>query len=106
MMPHEIERYAVDSTNIKSIGYSDGVCVVQFGNGNLYAYTMTPEEFEDFARAASKGGYFNARIRGRVTGEKLTGKCSGCGNEPEVLAVPCPSCGAVVRQVDKIHKGD
>ena len=106
MNAHEIDRYAVDSSNIKSIGYSEGVCVVQFGTGHLYAYQMTPEAFESFALAESKGRYFNAEIRGRVSGEKLTGQCSQCGQSPEVLAIPCPSCGGVVRQVDTVHKAD
>jgi len=101
---HAIPRYAVDSSTIKSIGYDVGVCVVEFVNGNLYAYPMNVEDFEAFAWAESKGRWFNTMIRGKFAGEKLTGKCSQCGSEPEVLAVPCPECGGVVRQVDKVHK--
>lgn len=102
---HAIPRYAVDSSTVKSIGYDVGVCVVEFANGNLYAYPMNVEDFEAFAAAESKGRHFNTMIRGKVSGEKLTGRCSQCGSEPEVKSpCPCPECGGVVRQVDKVHK--
>src|SRR5687768_6203643 len=70
--PHEIERYAVDSSNIKTVGYEDGLCVIEFTNGQIYSYAMPPATFEAFARAESKGRHFNQQIRGKVDGHKLT----------------------------------
>lgn len=102
--PHLIARYAIDSSNLKAIGYEDGLCVVEFHSGHLYAYAMTPEQFEAFATAESKGRYFNQEIRGKFTGDKLTGQCAGCQLTPAVMAEPCPSCGAAVRPIDRVHK--
>lgn len=101
---HTIERFAVDSSTVKSIGYAEGVCVVEFVNGHLYAYPMTAEQFEPFAASESKGRYFNTQIRGKFAGEKLTGQCVGCGQAPAVIAIPCASCGGVVRPIDRTHK--
>ncbi len=92
-LKHKIERFDVDSSSIKSAGYSDGVCVVQFANGHLYAYAMEHAEFEKFALAESKGRYFNTAIKGRFQGEKLTGRCGKCGSEPEIIGVKCSECG-------------
>src|SRR5687767_13734539 len=89
----QIERFKVDSSNLESVGYQDGVCVVEFKAGHLYAYAMTPEQFERFAKAESKGRYFNAEIRNKYAGEKLTGRCGKCGSEPEVIGQPCAECG-------------
>lgn len=105
MKRHEIERFACDSTSIASMGYGDGVCVVQFSNGHLFAYAMSHAEWEKFRDAESKGKYYAAAVKGRFSGEKLTGKCGQCGSEPEVLGEPCGDCGAdVVRQIDSVHK--
>lgn len=102
---HQIERFAVDSSSLKSVGYSEGVCVCEFVNGHLYAYPMAHAEFEKFALAESKGRYFNQVIKGKMAGEKLTGRCGACGSEPEVIGEPCSDCGAtMVRAIDTTHK--
>lgn len=102
--PAKIERFLVDSSNIKSVGYSDGICVVEFQNGHIYAYAMEHREFEKFALAESKGRYFNTAIRGRFEGVKLTGKCKVCGADPQLIGEPCATCGGLVLAVDKVHK--
>lgn len=107
MARHLIERFAVDSSSITSVGYSEaeGVCVVQFTSGHLYAYPMAHAEFEKFALAESKGKYFNTAIKGRFAGEKLTGRCGKCGSEPEIIGEACGDCGsAMVRAIDSVHK--
>lgn len=102
---HEIERYKVDSSNIESVGYQDGVMVVEFKNGHLYRYALDTEAFEAFARAESKGQYFNKQIRGKVSGEKLTGQCPNCGSAPEIIGETCSDCGVgTVRPIDTAHK--
>lgn len=101
---HRIERFKVDSSTIASVGYQDGVLVVEFANGHLFAYEVTPEQFEAFARAESKGRHFNQQIRGKVTGRKLTGKCPTCGSAPEIIGETCRDCGVgIVRAIDTTH---
>lgn len=100
---HDIERLRVDSSNLAAIGYEDGICVVEFHNGHIYAYEMTPEQFAVFATSESRGRYFNQEIRGKFVGDKLTGLCTGCGSV-EVIAKPCAGCGGVVRAIDRTHK--
>jgi hypothetical protein len=99
--PEAIERFAVDSSTIKAIGYADGVLVVEFTNGHLYAYNMAPAEFEAFARAESKGSYFNKTIRGKVEGRKLTGACANCLAAPQIIGATCACGGTVVPMVSK-----
>ncbi len=102
---HKIDRYAVDSSTIKAIGYEDGICVVEFANGSLFSYAMEHREFEKFAGAESKGKYFNQAIRGKFAGTKLTGKCATCG-ALGIIGETCPeaTCGGDVRAVDRVHK--
>ena len=103
--PHQIERFKVDSTNIASVGHEDGVMVVEFTNGHLYAYQVTPEQFEAFAGAESKGRHFNQQIRGKVSGQKLTGQCPNCGNAPDIIGETCSDCGTgTIRAIDSKHK--
>ena len=102
--PHLIERFAVDSSTIKSAGYEDGVLVVEFISGHLYAYDLLAADFEAFARAESKGRWFNANLKGRGTGRKLTGQCVQCGSAPEVIEIPCAACGGTVRPIETKRK--
>lgn len=95
--PHQIERFKVDSSTIKAVGYADGVLVVEFNNGQIYSYpNVTPAEFEAFARAESKGSHFNKNIRGKIAGAKITGACLACKAEPEIIGEPCGQCGGQV----------
>lgn len=100
----EVERFPVDSSMIKSMGYGAGAVVVEFPNGHLFAYEMPHAEWEKFRDAESLGKYFNTVIKGRVTGEKLTGRCADCGSEPEVIGEPCADCDGLVRAIDTTHK--
>lgn len=93
LKPQTIERFAVDSSSLKSIGYQDGTLVIEFSSGDVYAYAMTAEAFEAFAAAESKGKYFAANIRGKVPGSKLTGQCPKCGSAPQFIGDMCDECG-------------
>ena len=101
---HLIERFPADSSMIKSMGYGDGVAVVEFPNGHLFAYEMSHAEWSKWRDSESKGKYFNQVIKGRVTGDKLTGKCASCGSEPELLGELCADCGGLIRAIDTAHK--
>jgi hypothetical protein len=46
---------AVESSNLKSIRYSDGLLDVQRRGGEIYRYQLTPDQARDFLAAESKG---------------------------------------------------
>lgn len=62
-----MERTAVSSTNILSIGY-DGesqTLEIEFNNGSIYQYFDVPLIiYEDLMHAASKGQFFAMNIKG------------------------------------------
>ncbi len=104
-LAHKIERFAIDSSSIKTAGYDHGTLCVEFTSGHLYAYQVPAEVFEAFASAESKGRFFGTQIRGKFTSAKLTGKCSACGSEPQIIGETCPECGCdTVRAIDTTHK--
>ena len=108
MFDHEIERLAVDSSTIRSIGYSAEreTCVIEFQNGSIFSYApMSLAEFEAFGAAESRGKWFNEHIRsGKYTSTKLTGVCAACGAKAQLLDTPCQVCGEdKVRRVDRVH---
>jgi hypothetical protein len=63
------------STAISHVGYDPAtrrLFVTFLGSGKTYVYADVPEsEYADFQAAASKGWYFNARIRDRYLYEEM-----------------------------------
>ena len=58
----------VQSSNVSSIGYENGVIEVLFHNGYAYRYPNCNEQlFQEFLNAPSKGKFVHARLKG--TGE-------------------------------------
>lgn len=98
---HEIPRYALDSSSLKSAGFEDDICVIEFPNGHLFAYSMTPEQFEAFARSESKGRHYAKEIKGKLAGNKLTGACASCQKQPQVIGETCECGGQVMALVSK-----
>ncbi|HQD26546.1 MULTISPECIES: KTSC domain-containing protein [Methanoculleus] len=69
-----MQRQAVESTNIKSVGYDpeDEVLEVEFHSGGVYHYVGVPAEvYEGLLNARSKGRYFGDFIRLRYPYEKV-----------------------------------
>jgi hypothetical protein len=69
-----MERKAVVSSNIKSIGYdSESQTVeVEFSNGGVYQHHDVPQEAYDGLMAAkSKGGHYASTIRGKFKHTKV-----------------------------------
>jgi hypothetical protein len=63
-----MDRTPVRSSNIRSVGYgpASGTLEVEFHSGGTYQYSGVPEAiYQGFMRAASKGSYFHAHIKGR-----------------------------------------
>lgn len=60
-MPNMI---AVESSNIKEIGWENGTLWVRFKNGGTYTYAKVPKSVHDaLMRAESKGKYFIAHVK-------------------------------------------
>lgn len=70
-----MERTAVDSSEIRSIGYDakKRVLEVEFCAGGVYRYCGVPEEVHRQLLAAdSVGRFFNAEVRTRYRFRRLT----------------------------------
>ena len=65
-----MERQAVSSRAISSIGYQAGTLEIEFVDGDVYRYFLVPRGlFIEFLQAESKGAFFNERIRDRFPTE-------------------------------------
>ena len=65
-----MERLAVSSRAISSIGYQSGTLEIEFVDGDVYRYFLVPRVlFIEFLQAESKGAFFNERIRDRFPTE-------------------------------------
>ena len=62
-----MERMAVSSTNIASVGYDEGsqTLEIEFVSGQVYEYYDVPASvYAEFLGAGSLGSYHHANIRG------------------------------------------
>jgi hypothetical protein len=65
-----MEREAVISQAIKSVGYLAGTLEIEFVHGQVYRYFLVPRGlFVELMQAESKGAFFNERIRDRFPTE-------------------------------------
>ena len=90
-----IDREAVDSSHIASLGYSADrrVLAVEFKSGAIFHYRdVEPLFAAEFYGALSKGQFFNMHVRRKLAGEKMTRPCAHCG-APGVIGSACV-CGA------------
>lgn len=103
-----VERVAIDSSNIKSAGYSAErkVLAIEFGSGLVLHYdNVPPELFEAFGQAPSRGRFYSKEIRGKFPARTMTGLCPKCAM-PGYIGERCDDCGcATVRAIDRTHKG-
>jgi len=59
-----VQREAVISQAIRSVGYRAGTLEIEFVHGDVYRYLGVPQlVYLQFMRAESKGAFFNERIR-------------------------------------------
>lgn len=60
-----MNRQAVQSSLIRSIGFEDGVMEIEFPNRRVYRYTgpKVEEHFNGLMKAPSVGAYFSANVR-------------------------------------------
>ena len=69
-----MERTAVTSSNIASVGYEAETMTleIEFNNGRVYQYQGVPQEvYEALIQAGSKGSYFNANIKNSYSCTRL-----------------------------------
>lgn len=69
-----MERTAVKSSNIRSVGYDSDqqLLEVEFGTGGVYRFENVPAEVHTQLMAAeSVGSHFARRIRGKYTTKKV-----------------------------------
>ncbi|GAA3797649.1 hypothetical protein GCM10022403_034400 [Streptomyces coacervatus] len=60
-----MERTTVRSSNVRSVGYADGILEVEFHSGGVYQYRHVPEHvYIGFINASSKGTYLDRRVKG------------------------------------------
>ncbi len=59
-----MQLYPVTSSNLDSVGYSDGVMRIRFKSGGLYEYhNITESVYTDLITASSVGKYFSDNIK-------------------------------------------
>lgn len=71
-----IKREAVNSTNLRSIGYHRGLRVleIEFHSGSIYRYRNVPTKaYGALIGADSKGRHFMQEIRGRYEFKRING---------------------------------
>ena len=62
-----MQRTAVQSSNIKAVGYDlrSGQMEVEFNSGSVYRYARVPQIlYQGLLAAPSAGSFFNDRIKG------------------------------------------
>ena len=58
-----MERQEVDSSNVASVGYEDGILEVEFKGVSVYRYfDVPPELYEELKEADSVGSFIHRRI--------------------------------------------
>ncbi len=69
-----MEREAVSSSNIASIGYDEGteILEVEFNNGSIFEFRNVPlVVYNELMDSSSHGSYFNREIRMSYSYEKI-----------------------------------
>lgn len=69
-----LPRAAVQSSSIRSVGYSQNheTLEIEFIGGRVYRYLRVPKEVHQyFIKADSKGVFFNCFIKGRFDYERI-----------------------------------
>lgn len=70
-----MDRTPVQSSNLASVGYSQSsrTLEVEFKGGSVYHYFEVPADIhEGLMKAASKGKYLDARVKGTYRYKKVT----------------------------------
>lgn len=108
-----IHRYAVDSKAFAAVGYDSPrrILSIEFNSGHIWHYRdVSPDAFDVFANAPSRGSYFAKYIRGHFPAEPMTGICPTCvkagviGPIIGLLGEQCKTCKSEFRAVESHRK--
>lgn len=107
-----IDRYAVDSSNLKSIGYcaERRVLAIEFLSSRqvLHYDGFPPEKFEELAKSESRGKFYAREIKGKYSARPMTGLCPTCGLlgyiGEQCEGIDGAACAGIVREIDRTHK--
>jgi hypothetical protein len=94
-MAEKIPLERITSSNLAAVGYHDTkrILAVQFKSGDIYHYAnVSPATMILFYRSGSRGAFYAKEIRGKFSGEKMTGACPDCGAHGWV-GDRCEDCG-------------
>lgn len=102
-----IPAFPVSSSNIQAIGYDEDkrILAVEFKSGSIYHYADIGADLAlDLVNAESIGRFYSQHVRGKFTGQKMTGHCPACGIQARVGEL-CPDCGTAEIVDDKPKEG-
>lgn len=94
-VPIRIPLEPLVSSNISAGGYDPDkkILAIEFKSGDIFHYAGVELEVATaFYCAESKGTYYGKNIRGKFTGEKMTGPCGACG-AVGWIGDRCDECG-------------
>lgn len=101
-----IDRYDVDSSNLKSIGYDESrrVLAIEFLSSRqvLHYDGFPPEKFEELSQSESRGKFYAKEIKGKYPARPMTGLCPKCGLLG-YIGERCADCDGIVREIDRTH---
>lgn len=99
-MPDEIAEKipleAIQSSNLLGIGFNaqKQLLAVQFKGGHIYHYAgVSVEDAAALYGAESRGRHYAQHIKGKFSGQKMTGKCPSCADGPGWIGETCTDCG-------------
>ncbi len=94
--PYIIPSEAVASSTIGRLGFDSErrILAVEFKSGEVFHYADVPVGLAaELYVAESKGRFYAERIRGKFSGQKMTGRCAKCGDGPGRIGLTCDTCG-------------
>lgn len=107
MVAQKIEIVDVASSNLSGIGYNPvkQILAIRFKSGEVFHYAGATEALmARFYGAESLGRFYASEIRGKLTGQKMTGECFDCGAHGWI-GERCEDCGCSFYRDQREKKG-
>src|SRR5688572_5585971 len=95
MAAEKIPLEPVESSNIAALGYNPEklILAIQSKAGTIFHYAGVPLDVAaGFLGAESIGRFYVERVKGKFTGQRMTGLCAKCGDEGWE-GETCADCG-------------